>query len=280
VYKVIPITVIVYCEECTVARYYLEYLKNSGYLAKKIILLLDGQKPQKMAWLWQFVPKRIIAKLRRYKALKERSAGELKSFIDYVGGFFETKVDLMGYFAFDEYSEEMQTEVINGFYDERLRLILEEQENKLFLYTCGGLVRKCLIEITNAQFIHIHPGLVPAFKGSDCFWWSLLLNGKAGASCFYMNAGIDTGDLILAKEYGLPKMFLADKFSNEVIYKGALMAVDPHVRARLLLDVIVKYEDQIGHVSALAQSPLAGDYYFHMHAKLKNKVINSVWKSN
>ena len=105
-YKVIPMTVVVYCEECTVARYYLEYMKKSGYLVEKVILLLNGERPQKLSWLWRFFPKILIARLRKYKVLKERSSGELKSFINYVGGFFDTKIDLMGNFAFHEYAKE------------------------------------------------------------------------------------------------------------------------------------------------------------------------------
>jgi hypothetical protein len=279
VYKVIPVTVLAYCDECTVARYYLQYLKNAGYLVEKIIILLNGQKPQKLEWFWRFVPRDVIAKIRSYRSLKERSTGEIKRFIDHVSECFETKVDLEGDFAFDEYSEVVQTEVIDGFYDARLTEILAEQTRKIFLYTCGGLVRSSLIEINDAKFIHIHPGLVPDVKGSDGFWWSLLLNGKAGASCFYMNEGIDTGALILAKEYKLPEMSLAGEFSREVIYKGALIAIDPHIRAKLLLDVVVKHGDQIGCVEALAQDAAAGDYYFHMHPKLKDKVIESNWQA-
>ena len=278
-YKVIPITIVVYCEECTVARYYLEYLKKSGYLVEIVILLLDATKPQKLSRLWRYIPRIFIAKLRTYRALKERSNGDIKQFIDYVGELFETKVDIIGSFSFHEYSINIQTELIDGFYDTKIKLILENQKNKVFLYTCGGLVKKSLLDIREAKFIHIHPGLVPDIKGSDGFWWSLLLNGKAGASCFYMNAGIDTGDLILAKEYGLPEMFLQDRFSKEVIYKGALMAIDPHIRAQLLLDVVEKHGDQIGKVKASPQNPNLGEFYYHMHAKLKDKVINSIWKS-
>lgn len=275
--RVIPLTVIVYCEECTVARFYLQYLREAGYIAEKVILLLNSEKPRHLSWAWSLAPRLVIAQLRRFTNLTARAHGELREFIDYVGQKFEVKVNLTKKFAYADYCNDFQIEMVDGFYDEKMRLILERQENKLFLYTCGGLVKKSLLSIPDSKFLHIHPGVVPDVKGSDGFWWSLLLKGTPGASCFYMNSGIDTGDIIMTREYALPNLALKNRFSREVIQRGALVAIDPHIRAMLLVDVVKKYEYNLGKVRTLAQSADEGDYYFHMHASLKNRVIDANW---
>ena len=55
--------------------------------------------------------------------------------------------------------------------------------------------------IKKIKILHIHPGVVPKFKGSDCLLWSGLKSGHFGASCFYMNYKIDEGDLISTKKF-------------------------------------------------------------------------------
>ena len=272
-YKEIPINVIVYTRECSVARFYLHYLKENGYKAEKITILLNGELPKSGKFFWNFVPKKIIANIREYINLRKRSSGEMRTFIQEISHFFSIKVNLMSKFNFHDYSRNVQLEVISGFYDKKLKNILSEQKNKNFLYTCGGIVKKDLLEIKNAKFIHIHPGIVPEVKGSDGFWWSLLLRGVSGASCFFMNSGIDTGDVILKKDYKLPKMHLSKIYSNETIFSGSILAIDPHIRSKLLIDVIKKHEVDIQYAKTEKQIPGSGNDFYHMHSQLKKKVV-------
>ena len=276
--KIIPVTIVVYCTECTVARYYLEYLRLAGYAVEKILIFRDCSPPTSMGWLWKYIPRLLIAVLRTRKTERERCRGDLRRYIKYCSTLFDAKISLGSDFSYNKYASNIQTELVKGFYDPKVERILCEQENKVFLYTCGGIVNRELLNIAGAKFIHIHPGVVPSIKGSDGFWWSLLINGKCGASCFYMNDGIDTGDLIMTGEYSLPEISLKDKFPREIIHKGALLAIDPHVRAMLLLEVVRRYESDIGNIAAKRQDPEAGSYYFHMHSLLKDRIIDVQWK--
>ena len=271
-YKEIPINVIVYTRECSVARFYLHYLKESGYKVENIIILLNGELPKRGKTFWNFVPKKIIAHIREFINLRKRSSGEMRSFIEEISQFFETKVNLMSKFNFHDYSRNVQVKVISGFYDKKLKNILSEQKNKTFLYTCGGIVKKDLLEIKNAKFVHIHPGIVPEVKGSDGFWWSLLTRGVTGASCFFMNSGIDTGDVILKKNYKLPKMHLSQIYSEKTIFTGSILAIDPHIRSKLLIDVIRKYEIDVQNAKIEKQISGSGNDFYHMHSELKKKV--------
>jgi methionyl-tRNA formyltransferase len=72
------------------------------------------------------------------------------------------------------------------------------------LYTSGGRVPGDLLSTSPSRMIHIHPGVVPYVRGSDCLFWSVLTRGRPGMSCFYMNAGIDTGDIIHTREFDAP----------------------------------------------------------------------------
>lgn len=54
---------------------------------------------------------------------------------------------------------------------------------------------------TPSTFIHCHPGRTPDFKGSTCFYYSLLAEKKMGVSCFFMAVGLDEGETLSQKEF-------------------------------------------------------------------------------
>lgn len=48
----------------------------------------------------------------------------------------------------------------------------------------------------NKQFINIHPSYLPELRGADPVPGALLYHRDAGATCHYMDEGIDTGEII------------------------------------------------------------------------------------
>ena len=48
----------------------------------------------------------------------------------------------------------------------------------------------------NKQFINIHPSFLPDLRGADPALGSVLYKKDTGATCHYMNDGIDSGDII------------------------------------------------------------------------------------
>ncbi len=55
---------------------------------------------------------------------------------------------------------------------------------------------KQLTEKNSKQFINIHPSLLPDMRGKDPVPGALLYGHSSGATCHFMNDGIDTGNII------------------------------------------------------------------------------------
>lgn len=76
--------------------------------------------------------------------------------------------------------------------------------------------------------LHVHPGRLPAYRGSTPMYYELLQEGRLTASALLLDEGIDTGELVAERGFEPP----ADRSTID----GAF---DPWMRAVLLRDVLV-----------------------------------------
>ena len=72
------------------------------------------------------------------------------------------------------------------------------------LFSGGGILRKDMLSL-HKKFLHIHPGIVPDFKGEIPVHWSILLAGSCGASASFMADGLDEGDVIATRTFDPPE---------------------------------------------------------------------------
>jgi hypothetical protein len=166
----------------------------------------------------------------------------------------------------------------DGFKDERFLEAIKETPSQLVLFTGGGIIPKKVFDNTDAKILHIHPGYLPDIKGADCFYWSSMLAGRPSASCFVMNSGIDTGDIINAKF--LPKLNLSastQELNEQMIYRLIYSFVDPWVRAAVLRDTIL-YTDKFNSISPLRQDYTNGITFHFMHKKMREQITNSFFR--
>lgn len=82
-----------------------------------------------------------------------------------------------------------------------VRDALARLESPVILFTGGGIAAKETLDAPRGRFVHIHPGAVPDYRGSTCFYFSLLDEGLLGASAFYMAERIDTGPVIAVRRF-------------------------------------------------------------------------------
>ena len=74
-------------------------------------------------------------------------------------------------------------------------------ENLIF---SGGGILKDEILSCNVNFIHFHPGITPEYRGSTCFYYSILNDNYAGVTAIFMDHTLDTGDIIFQKKFEKP----------------------------------------------------------------------------
>ncbi len=128
--------------------------------------------------------------------------------------------------------------------------------SKYLIYCGGGILEKEILSL-GKKFIHVHPGIVPRYRGSTCFYYSIIAEQKCGATAFFMEEEIDTGNVLAQKEYDPPN------------YADLDCVFDPWMRSDLLVDVIKKgsFEEKSQPENSNAE------IYFIIHPVLKHLAI-------
>ena len=142
--------------------------------------------------------------------------------------------------------------------NEKLINYIKEKNLDYFIFTGGGILKKEILSL-KTKFIHFHPGIVPDFKGSTCFYYSILKENNCGVTAFIMNEGLDTGNILHQKVFDKPKHCFVDE-----IY-------DPHIRSETLIDVLKN--DLICKNKFKKQDPNKGNTYYVIHPVLKHIAI-------
>lgn len=257
---------------CSTSRTYLEYLRKAGLKPKRL-------------WLVDFGT---CSFLRRLMPISQRMpAPYLSENADYRNLCMaiqkEAGLEAIDYFAAwdgEDYAEEVTRFRAKDFDDAKLQARMKRHTDTAFLYTNGGIVPAAILNAEGIRVLHIHPGIVPDVRGSDCLLWSTKIRQKIGVSCFYMSAGIDEGDLIAQQEWAMPELPSLAAHLNpsgeDSAYRALLFVVDPHYRAQLLIQAIGESND----VRALPSRPQPGPdrpAHLWLHPRLRLKLMREAF---
>lgn len=136
---------------------------------------------------------------------------------------------------------------------------LESSSCDVFIFSGGGILRDNILSI-GKKFIHFHPGIVPDYRGSTCFYYAILNDNKCGVTAFFMDKNLDTGKVIYQKTFEPPNHEFGDN-----VY-------DPFIRSETLVEVIKN-----NHYASktLQEQSSEGETYYIIHPVLKHISILS-----
>jgi len=147
-----------------------------------------------------------------------------------------------------------------GLDSSKLHQVLQQAAPDYIIYAgaAGNIVPKEILDI--APVIHVHPGALPAFRGSTTIYWALLQGMHPRCTAMFLNEYIDQGLIIHEKVCSLPTPL------SEVdgLY-------DSGVRAEALQEVLVMLAN--GELRLKEQNSSGKDYYV-IHPVLKNLVLS------
>lgn len=136
------------------------------------------------------------------------------------------------------------------------------------VFSASGILGRWAFS-SKKRFIHVHPGLLPDYRGSTCFYYSLLETGHVGSTAFFMDAGIDTGEIIAASKFTV----------NYSVQPGQRLfmdyILDPYIRAATLKKVLAEYLRR-GDIGGLPQPAGARPAYHVMHPILRRLALRSL----
>ena len=118
-----------------------------------------------------------------------------------------------------------------------------------------------VLAIPSMGVLNAHPGLLPDYRGVDVIPWALYHGDPLGVSVHYVDAGIDSGDIVARRRYDVrPGDTLHALTRRAALLAGELMA-----------DVVRRLIDT-GHLERVAQPRNAGRTYTRMPTALRRRV--------
>ena len=91
----------------------------------------------------------------------------------------------------------------------------------------GQLLSKQILELPAYGCINVHASLLPQYRGSAPINWCIINGEKTtGVTTMYMDQGLDTGDMILKKEIGIPEDWTAEQLYYSLSELGAQLLCD------------------------------------------------------
>lgn len=106
--------------------------------------------------------------------------------------------------------------------EEFIKTIKEINPDIIVVVAFGQILPKELIEIPKYGCINVHVSLLPKYRGAAPINW-VIINGeeKTGVTTMYMDEGLDTGDMILTKEFKLDDKITAGELHDKMMIEGA-----------------------------------------------------------
>jgi len=140
--------------------------------------------------------------------------------------------------------------------------LLREHKIDLSIYAGAGILRKPILEATPMGVLNAHMGMLPAYRGMNVSEWAAWNGDAVGCSVHLIDAGIDTGDILLVRA--------VDVSGARNI--GELRRRVDHAQIELLGEV-VRYVLATGKLPPhRPQRDAEGLQYFRMHRALADRL--------
>lgn len=269
--RIVPLALLVFRGGCPVTEAYLAYLRLHG-MRPALILAVDyvGEGPRAQQ-LRRLLGAGLAARLLRLR--RNRAARVPAALAAAVQQGLPVQLTPGREPDYEATAQRVVRLTVDSYADPRLLDAMRGCGVRTFLYCSGGRVPAALFQ-EDFRILHIHPGVVPHVRGSDGLLWSLLARGRPGASCFYMDAGIDTGRLIATAEYE-PPHWAGLRADPAGLYHALLHCYDPHLRASLLVSLLERLTpgQDLEALEATEQPHGTGGHYYTMHPELRARVL-------
>lgn len=225
------------CGDTTRTKAYLQAMMKAGCLPNRCLIMTDDSAAM----------------------MEERDkAGNPKD-----GPYFDADASLLHLLetAGVEYGFLHGKDVNSGAVAEALRA---SSESYVIYSGYGGYILKPHLFRMGKQFLHVHAGILPRYRGSTTAYYSILQEGYIGATAIFLEEKLDAGAILCAEKFPLPP---AD-VDIDYIY-------EPYVRSQVLVKAL-KQHLETGSFSAQPQPQEEAETYYIIHPVLKHLALLKV----
>lgn len=126
----------------------------------------------------------------------------------------------------------------------------------------GGQILRDPILAAGKDFLHVHGGYLPDFRGSTTNYFSMIAEGMLGASAIFLTAEIDAGPVLLRRRFPAPP----DRTRIDHLHDSA-------ARALVLCEVLNTFAETGDWPRADVAATETGRTYYVVHPVLKHLAI-------
>jgi len=135
---------------------------------------------------------------------------------------------------------------------------LEQWSPDLAIFTGGNILRDELLNVPRLGILNAHLALLPEIRGMSSPEWSLLCGVPLGITIHFMDSGVDTGPILLRREFVADGCDSLADLRNKMIAEGI----------ELIAEAVAGLDR--GTISAVPQANREKDrQFFVMHERLK-----------
>ena len=130
-----------------------------------------------------------------------------------------------------------------------------------WIFGGGGIVPKQYFGVVK-PILHVHPGVLPEYRGSTCWYYSYLEKREVGATAFWMSPELDNGEMVCSQTFRI-NMGLA---SGQSLFLDHVL--DPYIRRCVLRKaLLLKGHNEIDHEDGVSTG---NEAYFVAHPWIRH----------
>ena len=110
---------------------------------------------------------------------------------------------------------------------ENVRILEKLHPDFIVVAAFGQIIPQSILDIPSGGCLNVHASLLPAWRGAAPIQWSILSGDQVtGVTIMRMDAGLDTGDMILKKEVVIRENDTGDSLFNVLMTEGSSLLLE------------------------------------------------------
>ena len=128
--------------------------------------------------------------------------------------------------------------------------LAELNPDLIIVVAFGQILSQAILDIPRFGCINVHASLLPKYRGAAPIEWSIIRGEKVtGVTTMQMNAGLDTGDMLLKREVEIPDEMILPELREQLMTIGSDLLIETLERLTELQPV--KQDDSLSTYAPL-----------------------------
>lgn len=140
---------------------------------------------------------------------------------------------------------------------EFIEILKEINPEVIVVVAFGQILPKAILEMPKYGCVNVHASLLPKYRGAAPIQWSIIDGEKVtGVTTMQMDAGLDTGDMIMKSEVAIAPDETGGSLHDKLSEAGALLCVETLKKLEEGTAVFEKQDDSLSNYAKMLDKNL------------------------